>query len=72
MSISILNKPSGSSFDSYALHILSVAQHYLVEFFRDGPTDDIPYHRHVIHARGLDGDDALVEIGNVVFTWAED
>ena len=39
-------------FESSALHILTIAQDYLVEFFRDGPTDDIPYHRHLIYAWG--------------------
>lgn len=58
-------------FDSNALHILSVAQHYLIEFFRDGPTDDIPFHRHLIHGQGMDGDDALVWVSNVIFTWDE-
>lgn len=39
-------------FETCALHILSIAQDYLVEFFRDGPTDDIPYDRHLIYAWG--------------------
>lgn len=58
-------------FDSHALHILSVAQDYLVEFFRDDPTDDIPYERHLIVVQGMDGDGARVWIKNVLFTWDE-
>ncbi len=39
-------------FETYALYILSIAQDYLGEFLRDGPTDDIPYQRHLIYALG--------------------
>jgi hypothetical protein len=56
-------------FNSYALFILEAAQDHLGEFYRDGPTDDIPYDRHLIYARGLNGDEATVWIGNIHFTW---
>lgn len=56
-------------FDSYALYILSVAQTYLTEFFRDGPTDDIPFYRHLIYAEGMEGDDRPIWIKNVLFSW---
>jgi hypothetical protein len=39
-------------FESYALYILSIAQDYLIEFYRDGPTDDISYQRHLLYAYG--------------------
>lgn len=57
-------------FDSYALFILKVAQDYLGEFYRDGPTDDIPYNRHLIYVQGIN-DDAKVWVGDIRFAWDE-
>lgn len=58
-------------FDSYALHLLSVSQSDLVEFFRDGPSDDIPFYRHLIFAHEEDAGQSCIWINNVLFEWDE-
>lgn len=40
-------------FETQAAHIVAEAQAYLIEFYRDGPTDDIPYYRHVLRFSGV-------------------
>lgn len=54
-------------FESYALYILSVAQDYLIEFLRDGSTDDIPYQRHLIYAHGTARNPEPVWVKHVLF-----
>ena len=56
-------------FESYALYLLSAAQSHLGDFFRDGPTDDIPFNRHLIYVRGMAETAACLWIGNVVFRY---
>jgi hypothetical protein len=56
-------------FESYALYLLSAAQSDLGDFFRDGPTDDIPYDRYLIYAQGLAETAACMWIKNVVFDY---
>jgi hypothetical protein len=56
-------------FESYALYILSTAQDYLIEFYRDGPTDDIPYRRHLLYARGTARTPAPVWVKHVMFRY---
>lgn len=56
-------------FESYALYLLSEAQGHLGDFFRDGPTDDIPYNRHTIFAQGIVGVAKPIWVHNVVFTF---
>ncbi len=56
-------------FESYALYILSVAQDYLIEFYRDGPTDDIPYQRHLIYADGTARNPKPVWVKHVLFKY---
>ncbi len=56
-------------FESYALFLLSAAQDHLGDFFRDGPTDDIPYDRHMIYARGMAEIAACLWIKKVVFRY---
>lgn len=58
-------------FESHAAYLLSDAQSHLTDFFRDGPTDDIPYHRHVICVRGLQGGPAQTCVSNIVFSYDE-
>jgi hypothetical protein len=54
-------------FESYVLYILSVAQDYLIEFLRDGSTDDIPYQRHLIYAHGTARNPEPVWVKHVLF-----
>lgn len=54
-------------FESHALHILSIAQDYLIEFFRDGPTDDVPYQRHLLYAWGTARNPQPVWVKHVLF-----
>jgi hypothetical protein len=56
-------------FESYALHILSIAQDYLVEYYRDGPTDDIPYQRHLIYAYGSARTRAPTWVKHILFKY---
>jgi hypothetical protein len=56
-------------FESYSLYLLSEAQGHLGDFYRDGPTDDIPYNRHLIYAQGMADTAACVWIKNVVFRY---
>jgi hypothetical protein len=56
-------------FESYAFYILSTAQDYLIEFFRDGPTDDIPYQRHLIYAHGTARNSKPVWVKHVLFKY---
>jgi hypothetical protein len=56
-------------FESYALYLLSEAQHHLVDFFRDGPTDDIPYNRHTIFAQGIAGATKPIWVHIVLFAF---
>jgi hypothetical protein len=56
-------------FESYALYLLSEAQHHLVDFFRDGPTDDIPYNRHTIFAQGIAGQTKPIWVHVALFTF---
>lgn len=58
-------------FDSYAAFILQDAQDSLVEFFRDGPTDDIPFNRHQIFVGGLNGGPAQIWVSNIQFTFCD-
>lgn len=58
-------------FESQAAYALSLAQDYLIDFFRDGPTDDIPFERHLIFVRGLEGLDGTLWIKNVLFAFEE-
>lgn len=58
-------------FESYALYLLSEAQHHLGDFFRDGPTDDIPYNRHLIFAHGIAGGGKPIWVHNVLFAFDE-
>ena len=55
-------------FESYALSLLSEAQHHLGDFFRDGPTDAVPCNRHTIFAQGIAGETRLIRVDNVVFS----
>jgi hypothetical protein len=56
-------------FESYALYLLSEAQRHLGDFFRDGPTDDIPYNRHTIFAEGITGQAKPIWVHNALFTF---
>ena len=58
-------------FESYALYLLSEAQRHLGDFFRDGPTDDIPYDRHTIFAQGMVGSTKPTWVHNVLFAFDE-
>ena len=58
-------------FQSYAAYALAAAQDYLTDFYRDGPTDDIPFQRHLIFVRGLTGAIAPILASNVQFTFEE-
>jgi hypothetical protein len=56
-------------FDSYAAYVVYVAQSYLDEFYRDGPTDDIPYPRQVLYVQGLEGCPDAFWIGEAIFAY---
>ena len=58
-------------FESNALYLLSAAQAHFGDFYRDGPTDDIPYSRHLIHAQGMADTAACTWIGNVIFNYED-
>lgn len=47
-------------FECHAVYALQVAQHYLIDFYRDGPTDDIPYERQLVVVRGTEFTDDTV------------
>jgi hypothetical protein len=59
-------------FDSYAAHLISLAQSHLVDFFRDGPTDDVPFKRHLLFVRGLTGGPAQTWVSNMMFSYDEE
>jgi hypothetical protein len=56
-------------FESYALCLLSEAQNHLGDFFRDGPTDDIPYNRQAIFVQGIAGEAKPIWVHTVLFTF---
>jgi hypothetical protein len=56
-------------FESYALYLVYAAQSHLGDFFRDGPTDDIPFNRHLIYVQGMAETAACLWIGNVAFRY---
>ncbi|MCA0405240.1 MAG: hypothetical protein LCH39_03710 [Proteobacteria bacterium] len=56
-------------FESYALYLLSEAQRHLGDFFRDGPTDDIPFDRHTIFAEGIAGQAKPIWVHAILFTF---
>ncbi len=58
-------------FESYALFLLSEAQYHFQDFFRDGPTDDIPFYRHLVFAAGAAGMTGPVWTQNVIFHYDE-
>ena len=58
-------------FESYALYLLSAAQSHIGDFFRDGPTDDIPFNRHLIYVQGMVETAACLWIGNVAFRYSD-
>ncbi len=58
-------------FESYALFLLSAAQDHFGDFFRDGPTDDIPFNRHLVFAQGAAETVRPVWAHNVVFIYDE-
>ncbi len=58
-----------SWFESHAAHLLADAQSHLTEFFRDGPTDDIPFHRHEIVVTGLHGGPDRVHATQILFRY---
>lgn len=58
-------------FESYAAFLLYDAQSSLIDFYRDGPTDDVPYERHLIYVRALTGAPAQTWASNVMFTFEE-
>lgn len=58
-------------FESQAAFLLHEAQGSLIDFFRDGPTDDVPFERHLIVVRGLNGAPEQTWISNVHFTFEE-
>lgn len=58
-------------FESYALFVLSIAQDFLGDFFRDGPTDDIPFQRHLIFAHGTARNPDPVWIKHVLFRYED-
>jgi hypothetical protein len=58
-------------FESYAAHVVSYGQSCLSDFFRDGPTDDIPFDRHLIFVCGLTGGPAKTRVSNIQFTYDE-
>ena len=60
-----------SWFESHAAHLLADAQGHLTDFFRDGPTDDIPFHRHEIVVTGLQGAPGRVRAASIVFRYDE-
>lgn len=41
-------------FESHVVFALQIAQDHLIDYFRDGPTDDIPYERHLVFVRGTE------------------
>lgn len=59
-------------FDSYAAYILKDAQDHLIDFVRDGPTDDVPFERHLIFVRGLTGGPAQIWVSNIKFSFEEE
>lgn len=60
-----------ASFESYAAHVVSYGQSCLSDFFRDGPTDDIPFDRHLTFVCGLTGGSAKTRVSNIQFTYDE-
>lgn len=56
-------------FESYAAHVLSYGQSRLIDFFRDGATDDVPFERHLIFVRGLTGGPTQTWVSNIQFTY---
>jgi hypothetical protein len=56
-------------FESHALYLLSEAQRHLGDFFRDGPTDDIPYDRHTVFAQGMAGATKPIWVHSVMFAF---
>lgn len=58
-------------FESHAAFLLHEAQGNLIDFFRDGPTDDVPFERHLIFVRGLNESLDQTWISNVHFTFEE-
>lgn len=58
-------------FESHAAHLLADAQGHLTDFFRDGPTDDIPFHRHEIVVTGLQGGPDRAHAASIVFRYDE-
>lgn len=58
-------------FESHALYLLLQAQHRLTAFFRDGPTDDIPYYTATLMVSGAARMQGVVAVSNVVFRFRE-
>ncbi len=58
-------------FESYALYLLSAAQGHFGDFYRDGPTDDIPYYRNLVYAQGMVETAARKWIKNVIFKYED-
>ena len=56
-------------FESQALYLLSAMQDHLGAFYRDGPTDDIPYSRHLVYAQGMADSAACIWVGDVIFRY---
>lgn len=56
-------------FEHYLVYVLQSVQDELIEFFRDGPTDDIPFYRHQVCMALGDAGATFVWVGEVVFDW---
>jgi hypothetical protein len=59
-------------FESYAAHLIWVTQSQFIDFYRDGPTDDVPYERHLLFVRGLTGGPAQTWVSNMMFSYDEE
>jgi hypothetical protein len=59
-------------FESYAAFLLHDTQSSLIDFYRDGPTDDVPHKRHLIFIRGLSGGPAQIWASNLMFSYDEE
>lgn len=54
-------------FEHYLVYALQSAQDALIEYLRDGPTDDVPFYRHQICVAAVATEFAYVWVGEVVF-----
>lgn len=58
-------------FESNAFYLLHRAQQNLLAFYRDGPTDDIPYYRHEILVCGAARMENRIPAAKLLFKFAD-